>query len=251
MAESLQQRLRHAANRVLHPLGLHLARRARAFEMDDLLARAARHVPGVRTWIDVGASDGSWSRRVRRHFPAARFVLFEPLAERQAALAALRARHGFEIVAAVAGAAAGEVEFVVDPALDGSGVAAAGETRAHATRRVPVETIDAVARARALPAPYALKLDTHGYELPVLEGAARVLAEAELLVIEAYNFPLHAGCLRFPQLCAWLEARGFRCADLADPMRRPGDGALWQMDLAFLRAGHAVFASNRYAPPRG
>ena len=34
---------------------------------------------------------------------------------------------------------------------------------------------------------------------------------------------------------------------LADPMRRPGDGALWQMDLAFAPAGSPLFASNRYA----
>lgn len=245
MAESFKARWRRHVNRLLHPLGLHLARRDRAFEMEGLLARAAARGVSVGTWIDVGASDGSWSQRARRHFPAARFLLFEPLAERQAALTALRRTHGFDSLAAAAGASAGTIEFAIDPALDGSGVAAPGDP---AARTVPVETIDRAVAARGLAGPYGLKLDTHGHEVPVLEGAARVLAQASFLVIEAYNFPLGPGGLRFHELCAWLEARGFRCCDLADPMRRPGDGALWQLDLAFAPATSPIFASNRYAP---
>ena len=243
MAESLQALARRTANQLLRPLGLHLARTDRAFELEGLLARAAARGVAPRTWIDVGASDGSWSQRARRHFPAANFLLFEPLAERQAALAALHRRHGFETVAAVAGARPGQVDFAVGADLDGSGVAAGG---GGPTRPVPVETIDRAVAARGLPGPYGLKLDTHGYELPVLEGAAAVLPQASLLVIEAYNFTLAPGSLRFPALCAWLEARGFRCCDLADPMRRPGDGALWQLDLAFAPAASPLFASDDY-----
>jgi FkbM family methyltransferase len=243
MAESFKVRTRRALNLLLQPLSLHLARRERVFEMEGLLARAAARGIAIGTWIDVGASDGSWSRRARRHFPAAHFLLFEPLAERQAELAALRRTHGFDSIAAAAGASAGTIEFAIDPALDGSAVAAPGDP---ATRTVPVETIDRAIAARNLAGPYGLKLDTHGHEVPVLEGAAHVLARASLLVIEAYNFPIVPGCLRFFELCAWLEARGFRCCDLADPMRRPSDGALWQMDLAFAPAASPIFASNRY-----
>jgi FkbM family methyltransferase len=243
MAESLKSRLRHTANRLLHPLGLHLARHDRAFEMDGLLARAAAHGLPVGTWIDVGASDGSWSLRARRHFPSSRFLLCEPLAERQAELAALTCRHGFVIAAAAAGAAPGTIAFSIDPALDGSGVTAPGTVSA---RTVPVETVDRLIAQHALPAPFALKLDTHGHELPVLTGAADALTRTSLLVIEAYNFPLTPDSLRFHELCAWLDARGFRCCDLADPMRRPSDGALWQMDLAFAPASSPLFASHRY-----
>ena len=243
MAESLQARLRHAVNGLLHPLGLHLQRRDRAFEMDGLLARAAVRGFQPRTVVDVGASDGVWSLRAQRHFAAAKFLLFEPLAERRASLEKLRTTHGFDFVAAAAGSATGMVNFAIDPALDGSGVDATG---AADVRAVPLETIDAAVAARKLPGPYAVKLDTHGYEVPVLEGATQVLADTELLVIEAYNFTLMPGCLRFHELCAWLEQRGFRCCDLADPLRRSGDGALWQMDLAFAPVNSPLFHSNRY-----
>lgn len=243
MADSWKLRLRRRANRLLHPLGLHLARRDRAFEMDDLLGRAAARGVNVGTWIDIGASDGAWTLRAATHFPASRFLLFEPLAERQAALATLARKRGYTIIAAAAGAKPGTIAFAIDSELDGSGVAAPGTA---ACRSVPMETIDRAVAQHSLPAPYAVKLDTHGHEIPVLEGATHVLARAEFLVIEAYNFTLVPGSLRFPELCAWLEARGFRCCDLADPMGRPGDGALWQMDLAFAPMTSPIFASNTY-----
>jgi len=244
MPETLRSHLQRAINRLLAPAGLHLARRDRIFDLEGLLARACLRGVKPGTVIDIGASDGIWSLRARRHFPDARFLLFEPLSERRPALEALRARHGFEYVAAVAGAQPGVTAFSVDPALDGSGVAAPGDPSA---REVPVETIDAAVSSRGLAGPYLLKLDTHGYEIPVLTGASNVLAQTNLLIIEAYNFTLTPGCLRFHELCAWLEARGFRCCDLADPMRRPGDGVFWQMDLAFAPAVSPIFSSNRYA----
>lgn len=243
MAETLKQRLQRLANGALRPLGLHLARAEHAFDMDGMLARAATRGLEVATWIDVGASDGTWSLRARRHFPRSRFVLFEPLAERQAALAALSQRAGFEIVAAAAGAAPGTVSFTVDPQLDGSGVAKPGAT---GTRSMPVDTIDRVVDRGGFRKPFGIKLDTHGFEVPVLEGAARTLLNAELLVIEAYNFRLVPECLRFHELCAWLEPRGFRCCDLADPRRRPRDHALWQLDLAFARADSPIFRADTY-----
>ena len=243
MAETLRSRLRRAVNRLLHPLGLHLIRRERAFEMDEALRRARARGLEIRTVIDVGASDGIWSLRTRRYFPQARFLLFEPLVERHAALERLRLSRGFDFVPAAAGAQPERVGFAVDPALDGSGVAASDKP---ATREVPVETIDSAVAARGLTGPYCLKLDTHGYEVPVLTGAARVLGETQLLVVEAYNFALTPDCLRFHELCAWLDARGFRCCDLADPMRRPHDGLLWQMDLLFVPAASPWFVSNRY-----
>jgi FkbM family methyltransferase len=243
MADSWRLRVRRALNALLHPLGLHLVRRERAFEMDDLLRDAARRGIEIKEWIDIGASDGSWSLLARRHFPAARFMLFEPLAERQPALAALRQAHGFEIVPAAAGQTSGSVAFVVDPGLDGSGIAA---TNSPGTRTVRMETIDGAVAARGWSGPFGIKLDTHGHEIPILEGAAHALAAAEMLVIEAYNFQLTPDALRFHDLCGWLEARGFRCCGVADPMRRPGDGVFWQVDLAFARSENAVFDSNRY-----
>jgi hypothetical protein len=41
-----------------------------------------------------------------------------------------------------------------------------------------MRTIDGLVRRNNLGGPYVLKLDTHGFEVPILEGAHAVLAEA-------------------------------------------------------------------------
>lgn len=244
MPKTLAQRLQHAANTLLNPLGLHLARTRHTFTMDGLLARARALGFTPATIIDVGASDGIWSLAARRHFPTSRFLLFEPLAEQRPALEHVHAKHGFGIVHAVAGASAGTTRFFVGTDLDGSGVAAAVDP---AAREVPVETIDDNIIRRGLSGPYLLKLDTHGYELHVLAGATTTLSDTCLVIIESYNFQLTDGSLRFHELCAWMEAHGFRCCDLADPMRRPADGVFWQVDLAFAPVGSAFFNKASFA----
>lgn len=240
---TFRQSLQAKVNALLHPFGLSLQRTRDVFDMEGLLARSASRGPVPATVIDIGASDGCWSLLAHRHFPNAQFVLFEPLHERAAELAALSASHGFRHIAAAAGARVGEITFAVQGDLDGSGVAA---TPSAGTRSVPLETVDHVVATGALAGPFLLKLDTHGHEVPILEGASAMLRQTELLIIEAYNFELQPGCLRFPELCTWLEGHGLRCCDLADPMRRPRDGALWQMDLAFAPSSSPLFQSAAY-----
>jgi len=99
---------------------------------------------------------------------------------------------------------------------------------------------------RGLEPPYLVKLDTHGHEVSILEGARRTLQASSLLVVEAYNFDIGEGALRFHQMCRHMEELGFRCADLADPMWRPGDAFFWQMDLFFVPRNRPEFVSNVY-----
>jgi hypothetical protein len=107
-------------------------------------------------------------------------------------------------------------------------------------------SVDTLVRQRNLGGPFLLKLDTHGFEVPILEGAHETLTQSSMLIIEAYNFTLRPGCLRFYELCPYLEARGFRCVDVFDVSVRPLDNAFWQMDMVFLPSTHPVFSSDGY-----
>lgn len=149
-----------------------------------------------------------------------------------------------DFVLAAAGNTTGTVHFDADDPW--SGVASYVPT-GRADIVVPMTTIDDEVDRRRLPEPYLVKLDTHGFEREILAGVTRAIGGATLLVIEAYNFELRPGSMRFHELVADLEQRGFRCLDLVDPMHRPKDRVLWQFDLLFARADRPGFLDSGYA----
>lgn len=243
----LRERILGFLNRISATRGMELRSRTPPTLDASMLAgvqRVATMFPEIGTVVDVGAAAGKWTRLALPFFPHARFLLVEPLSERVKLLEQLHREHPrAEFATAAANREPGDVCFHVAPDLDGSGI----RHRAAAnTRTVPGTTLDLELSRRALPAPYFLKLDTHGLEVPILEGASQALAQTSVLLIEAYNFKIAPESLRFHEFCAWLEAHGFRTLDLLEPLRRPADQVLWQMDLVFARADHPAFSREHY-----
>jgi hypothetical protein len=111
---------------------------------------------------------------------------------------------------------------------------------------VPMFSIDSLVNDKKLQPPFMLKLDTHGFEVPILEGARETLKNTALIVVEVYNFKLNGEALRFHEFCNYLESKGFSCIDIADPMHRPKDQAFWQMDMFFVSSSNKEFESNTY-----
>jgi FkbM family methyltransferase len=245
-------RIRSALNKVLTPVGFMLARRhelASAIEDRWKMSAALRRATtlGVRpaSIIDLGAAVGEWSQLAYAIFPDADYVLVEPLHERAAALGALCGRYpDMHHIAAAAGASQGQVTFDVSSDLDGSGIY--GGTSNTAARVVPMTTVDAIVHSRGLLPPFLLKLDTHGYELPILAGATETLAHTALIVMEVYNFSISPTAVPFWEICATLATHGFRPADICELMARPRDNLFWQADMLFLPADHPSFRDSRY-----
>jgi FkbM family methyltransferase len=202
----------------------------------------------VESVVDVGAAAGEWTELALKSLPNAQYLMVEALEERRGALNSVCQRHPGNCFAHIgaAGAARGEVEFLVARDIDGSS-AVNGKAPApgEEIRTVPVATIDQLVRDYKLKGPYLLKLDTHGFEIPILEGATNAMSEASVLIIECYLFSGADKRLLFWEICDWLKERGFRCFDLVDPLLRP-DGMLWQVDLFFTRSDWPNFGKTRY-----
>jgi FkbM family methyltransferase len=214
-----------------------------ALSTTNALARVKARGLEVGTIIDVGASDGRWSLKARDVLPGVRSHLVEANPVHRESLAALcRERPGFSCSLVAAGPVDGEIAF--DGSNPGGGRAAPPDGLDHPL--LPQRSLDSLAREHGLAPPYLIKLDTHGYELPILEGATGLFPQTSLMVIEAYTFPLRGSGPRFFELADWLAARGFLAIDLSEPLWRPGDGALWQFDLFFVPATRPEFASVRF-----
>jgi FkbM family methyltransferase len=215
---------------------------AHALSTPAALARIAARGLEIRTVIDVGASDGRWSLQAERVLPDARFHLVEanPVHEKKLRrLCARRSAFSYALVAA--GPADGTVPFDGSNAFGGR--AAPGDAQ-HPV--VPQRSLASLVGESRLAPPFLIKLDTHGYEAPILDGAVPLFPDTNLFVIEAYNFPLSADSLRFHELCSLMAERGFAVIDMSEPLWRSRDSALWQFDLFFVPDTRPEFAYTRF-----
>jgi FkbM family methyltransferase len=212
--------------------------------MAGLIKRLHQQGPDFATIIDIGASDGQWSQLAMEWYPLKNYLLVEAQPVHGPALEIFSAgKAQVQVAMAAAGRTQGEIHF------DGSdpyGGLASTTPFEKNNLVVSVTTLDHEMEARGLKGPFLIKFDTHGFEVPILEGAVEVLKQTRVIIMECYNFKISPDCLTFPEMCALLAWHGFRCADMADVLHREKDGALWQMDIAFVRDDAAVFADNSY-----
>jgi len=219
-------------------LAYHAASTARALE------KIAERQLDIRTVIDVGASNGMWSAVTRKTYPDASYLLIEAQKVHEPELINYcRTTPKTEYVLAAAGDKIGSIYF--DDSAPFGGVASHQETEAARTV-VPVTTIDHEVSTRRLKGPFLIKLDTHGFEVPILQGATETLKQSNLVVIEVYNFKITDHSLLFDEMCAYMRTLGFGVIDISEPLWRQRDNAFWQMDLFFIPLDRPEFSVRTY-----
>jgi len=226
----------HALYEALSKLKMHT--------MEGALLRCKERGLNINTVIDVGASNGQWSEICLKYFPNAYYLLIEAQKPHEKALEQFQSKfRNSEYLMAAAGKQYGEIYFDASDLFGGL----ASETPFDKNCiKVPVVTVDGEVAKRKLHPPYGIKLDLHGFEIPVLDGSASILENTELLIIEAYLFQLTRDSLRFYELCSYLDKKGFYPVDIVDLMLREYDNAMWQMDILFIRKDNKTFSYNYY-----
>ncbi len=202
------------------------------------------HGFSVKTVLDVGASDGRWSKDCMAFFPDARFVLFEPQPVHSQALDAFAGSSSGRVIPVRKAVGAEDGHLLFDVSAPFGGGPATHES--EKIMEVDQTTLDSSTLQLQLEEPFLLKLDTHGFEKSILQGADQTLEKSEVLIIEAYNYRITDEALLFWELCAFLAERGFRPVDIVDLMRRKYDNSLWQMDLIFIRSSWEGFNRITY-----
>lgn len=183
------------------------------------------------TIVDVGASDGQWSRMALHFWPKARSLLIEANPIYKSDSEIFCSQSGSITTWAVAGANVGHthVKFFTDQPCQGITITPTGTQQ-------PVTTIDTEVANNDLPGPYLLKLDVHGHENMILEGARDVLPKTIAVIVEVYLWEPRWGSLLVWEFIPVMLRYGFRPSDLCSPQYRPSDSRCGAFDMLFERS---------------
>lgn len=223
------RRLARAEGLAVHPL------KARAWYL-----KGYQMAPDVL--IDVGVENGTpWFYEA---WPKAKLALVDPLEEcRERAAKSVKGRDvTFHTVAL--GAAAGVATLQVPETSKGTGRALSSlleRTDALAksftsvtNREVPVVPLDDIAKGYS--GRIGLKIDTEGFEGPVLEGARETLKRCEFVILEMSVTPRFNGIAAPSSLVAMLAAAGLELRDVLAIADGAGKRAKPRhMDMLFTR----------------
>jgi FkbM family methyltransferase len=203
----------------------------------------ARRVDGV---IDVGAHRGKYYRLLREDVGFAGPVLsVEPIAELAAALEQRARREpGWRISRCALGASSGSARLNVMVRSDFSSLLEpseavtgkfSGANAVSRTEEVALRTLDELMDGDGASQRLYLKLDTQGYDLEVLRGAARTLERVVALQSEISFLPIYAGMPAWRESIERIAALGFAVSGIFAVSRDPAL-RLVEADCVFVRA---------------
>jgi len=212
--------------------------------LDAALRRLQNHKIEIASLIDVGAAEGYWSGEFAKHFPGRHHLLVEANDIHQPTLEKVcQENKHWQFALTAIGGATGTAYFDGSDPLVGH---LSNDAWNDNYRACPVTTLDDLLEKYPVPAPFMIKLDTHGVELPILSGATKTLKQTNAIVIEAYNFTFGEPAVPFWDLCRYMLELGFRPLDVFDLLYREVDSSFWQFDLLFARSDLPLFKDNRF-----
>ena len=94
--------------------------------------------------------------------------------------------------------------------------------------------------------PALCKIDVQGAELMVLQGMTKRLSDIDYFIVETSTLSPFKEAAEFDQICRFMSDHGLVLYDVMALQRRPLDGALGVMDVAFVRKDCPLRADPRW-----
>jgi FkbM family methyltransferase len=214
---------------------------------------------GINWVLDVGAHEGEYVGLLRRHVRfTGRIASFEPSAESFAKLAAAcagdRRWRGYAYAlgrdpgyAELGLFGMSQLNSLLSPSSYGVEVfPTLGSPTA--TQKVEVCRLDEIFDRVVEDTPdprVLLKIDTQGYDLRVLEGAAGVLDRVLALQVEVPVKPIYEGMAPLPELLGFLGELGFELTGVFPLARDPDHLRLLELDCILYRPAAATGGRSR------
>jgi FkbM family methyltransferase len=192
--------------------------------------------------IDVGANRGDWTRMALSIFPKTPVLMIEPQDEMEASLSELaRTIPDCHFVKAGAGREPGELVQTIWEDSEGSSFLPpvnADLLRTGKQRKTRIVTLDhLLADTHPQFVPDLVKLDVQGFEFEVLAGGESLFGITEIFILETSLFRFIPGCSLAREVIPFMFGKGYELYDVPGSCRRSYDGALGQLDLAFVKSG--------------
>lgn len=196
--------------------------------------------------LDVGANDGGYGKFLRSAGFKGTIVSFEPQAAAHRKLLQASRSDPFWHVAAPM--ALGGSQSVLEINLAGNSASssllamlpshaeAAPSSKYTGKEKVEVRRLDDVDLSAIRDAKKIfLKIDTQGYEKPVLLGSTGLIDRVVGVQLEMSVIPLYDGQALYPELSAWLDEAGFELWGILPGFMNQTTGRMLQFDGIFFR----------------
>jgi FkbM family methyltransferase len=198
----------------------------------------------VNCVLDVGANDGWYSKQLRMMGYGGNIVSFDPLRENCDRIVALAAGDPrWDVVKLALGATMETRDFNVIRMPGGSTELSSLLTPTESdeewedTIQVDVDRLDSAARdlLASIDHPSVfLKIDTQGYDVEVVRGAAGILDQVVALQSEVSVTPIYEGMPHYTEALAYYESLGFALVDLSVVTRTP-EGIVCEYDALLIK----------------
>jgi FkbM family methyltransferase len=196
-----------------------------AFESEIHQVVRAFERAGCCVLFDIGANEGQFASECREAGYSGTIISVEPQSAAHTALSAKasHARDWFVAERCALGDKAEKTTINIAANSVSSSLLAVTDLLTNANRdtqyvgteAVDLLTLDTLAsRHLRKDKPLALKIDTQGYEMAVLNGAARTLEQVAVLYLEMSLVPLYSNAAGFKELFDHVCGLGFRCIGL-------------------------------------
>jgi FkbM family methyltransferase len=199
--------------------------------------------------IDVGAADGT--PPLQKAFTDSHFFWIEPLHEFETSLKTLQQSLKGDYAITGVGSSEGSFVLHVHKDLHGSTLfnEADGEIYDGTPRSIPVTTLDQLGKQYQWSQykKILLKVDVQGFELEVLKGAASILNNVEVILLEVSFFRFLQNAPDFYDVLAYMKNIGYVVYDIFSGINRPLDFALGQKDLVFVKENGFFRQSHGWA----
>jgi len=237
--KSLVQRISRAA-------GLEV-RRTRNANIEPTVLKSVLNATGATIILDVGANLGQFGDLAFRGGFKGTLVSFEAIPSVHSRLVRHAKRQAESWVVAPC-AALGSKRGQIEINIAGNSVSSSLLPMTHAHQEaaptskyldrqlIDMVTLDELAPT-VIPAtgPILLKVDTQGYEMEVLKGAASTLRRTVALQLEMSLTPLYEGAPTLVEMVSFMQDQGYDLFSITPGFRDRRSGRLLQVDGFFVR----------------